>query len=264
MSDTLAAADLDAYLARLAYGGPLRADVPTLAALHAAHVAAIPFENLDVRWGRGVALDLPSLVAKLVHARRGGYCFEQNGLFAAALRAVGFDVTPLAARVRYGATRVLPRTHLALAVDVDGERFLADTGFGAQTLLAPLPLCAGHEGAQGVWQYRLDEARGTWTLRFAEDGAWTDLYAFTLEPTLPADVEMANWYVSTHPMSRFVQTMTVQRATNDVRHVVRNDEHTEDRGPAGRSARRLDHDALLALVRALGLPLPDGTRLPLP
>lgn len=265
MTDTLAPADLAAYLARVGHHAATRPDLATLVDLHRAHVAAIPFENLDVRWGRGIALDVPALVAKLVQAGRGGYCFEQNGLFAAVLRTIGFEVRPLAARVRYRATRVLPRTHQLLLVDVEGERYVADVGFGAHTLLEPVPLAADRVFAQHAWRYALRDEGETWVLRLAQDAAWTELYAFTLEPQFPPDAEMANWYVSTHPQSRFVQTMTVQRATPGARHVVQNDEYSVDSGHGEPTVRRIGHDELVALLRSeFGLALPPGTRLPLP
>lgn len=262
---TLAPADLDAYLRRIGCGRPGRADLAALRALHTAHVGAIPFENLDVRWGRGVALDLPALVAKLVRGSRGGYCFEHNGLFAAALRALGFAVTPLGARVRYGATRVLPRTHHLLLVDLPGERCVVDVGFGAQTLLEPVPLRADRTFAQAAWRYRLVREDALWVLRIAEGDAWTDVYAFTLEPQAQADLEMANWYVSTHPASRFVRTLTVQRATPQARHLVRDREYTIDRGGGNVVTRAIADDEWPALLRdALALDLAPGTPLPLP
>jgi N-hydroxyarylamine O-acetyltransferase len=261
----LAPQDLDAYLRRIGVDAPARADASTLAALHTAHVGAIAFENLDVRWGRGVALDLPSLVGKLVHARRGGYCFEQNGLFAAVLRTLGYDVVPLGARVRYRAARTLPRTHHLLLVTVAGERLVVDVGFGGQTLLAPVPLEAGQPFAQGAWRYRLARDADVWVLQLADRDGWADLYAFTLEPQLPPDLEMANWYVSTHPASRFVQTLTVQRATPSARQVVQNLDYTVDRGDGDVDVQRLDEAALRALLRtAFGLALPDDAKLPLP
>ena len=119
--------DLDAYLHRVGDAGPVGPDLETLRRLQAAHLGAIPFENLDVRLGRPVGLDLASLQAKLVRRRRGGYCFEQNTLFAAVLRAIGFDLRTLEARVRPpGATSPLPRTHMLLRVDVGGDPWLAD------------------------------------------------------------------------------------------------------------------------------------------
>ncbi len=262
--NALSAADLDAYLARIGHPTPQRPDLASLAALHTAHVGAIPFENLDIRWGRGIALDLPSLVAKLVHARRGGYCFEQNGLFAAVLTAFGYSVRPLAARVRFGAARVLPRTHQLLLVEIEGEPFVADVGFGAQTLLAPLPLARG-TSTQAAWRYRLDEEDGLWVLQIDAGERWADLYAFTLAPEVPADAEMANWYVSTHPASRFVQTTTVQRATPQARHTLRDREYTIDRGHGDVEVRAIGDADLDGLLRAtFGLDLAGAPALPLP
>ena len=132
--------DLDAYLQRIGYAGSRAPSRATLDALHLAHATHIPFENLDILLGRPIRLDLASLQAKLVAGRRGGYCFEQNRLFAAALEALGYAVTPLAARVRFGATSILPRTHMTLQVEVDGSRVLADVGFGVFGLLLPVSL----------------------------------------------------------------------------------------------------------------------------
>src|ERR1700756_4948956 len=97
--------DLKAYSARIGYTGAFAPTAETLAELHLAHATHIPFENADILLGRPIRLDQESLQAKLVAQRRGGYCFEQNLLFAAALEELGFRVTRLAARVRYEATR---------------------------------------------------------------------------------------------------------------------------------------------------------------
>ena len=128
--------DLDAYLKRVSYDGSLDPTVETLQALHRAHLAAIPFENLDILLGRGISLELDAIQQKLVHNRRGGYCFEHNLLFSAALERIGFPVTRLAARVQ--PERPGPRTHVCLLVEAGGERWLADTGFGT-TLLEAMP-----------------------------------------------------------------------------------------------------------------------------
>ena len=257
--------DLGAYLDRIGRPPLGAADVATLSALHVAHVSSIPFENLDVLWRRGIALDTASLQAKLVHGGRGGYCFEQNRLFALALEALGFDVVPLAARVRYRATRLLPRTHQLLLVTIRGARFLADVGFGANTLLAPLPLVAGTSFAQHAWRYRLVREGDLHVLQIDAADGFVDLYAFTLEPATPPDLEMANWYVSTHPASRFVTTFTVQQAMPQVRRVLQNLEYTEDRGGGDVRTTAIDRDGLPALLRdTFGLRLPDGVPLPLP
>src|SRR6516225_6723599 len=126
MQSPALALDLDSYLARVQYAGVLRASAEVLRELHLAHATHIPFENLDILLGRPIRLDLESLQAKLVHGKRGGYCFEQNLLFAAVLERLGFSVTCLAARVRLGTTRLLPRTHMLLKVDVDGGSWLVD------------------------------------------------------------------------------------------------------------------------------------------
>ena len=131
--------DLPAYLRRIEYAGERKASHVALEALHQAHVTHIPFENLDILLGRAIALDLDSLQAKLVAGRRGGYCFEQNLLFAAVLRAFGFTVTQLAARVRLGSDILRARTHMTLQVEVDGGRWLADVGFGGAGPLLPVP-----------------------------------------------------------------------------------------------------------------------------
>jgi N-hydroxyarylamine O-acetyltransferase len=255
--------DLDAYCARVGYAGDLRPTRPVLEALHLAHATHIPFENLDILLGRPIRLDLPSLQAKLVDARRGGYCFEQNTLFAAVLEKVGFVVTRLAARVRLGAQRVTPRTHMLLKVDVDGSSWLADVGFGAEGLLHPLPLVAGPVMRQYAWTYRLVEENGVWVLQFLHDDGWLDLYAFTLEPQFPADYEVANHYTSTHPQSHFVTTLTVQQPTPEARSILVNRELTIDQGGTTQTQTLSDDELLRVLAERFGLHLPRRTRFPI-
>jgi N-hydroxyarylamine O-acetyltransferase len=114
---------LQDYRERIGHAGAVGPTLEVLTSLHLEHLGRIPFENIDVRLGRPVALDLASLQAKLVERRRGGYCFEQNTLFAAALRSIGFRVETLEARVRPpGATGTLPRTHKALRLDLGKRR----------------------------------------------------------------------------------------------------------------------------------------------
>ena len=258
----LPTADLDAYLERIGYAGELRPDASTLAALHLAHATHIPFENLDVLLGRPIRLEPASLQAKLVAGRRGGYCFEHNLLFAGMLRTLGFPVTPLAARVRYRTTLVLPRTHMLLLVRADGGDWLADVGFGGEGLLLPVPFGSGEPSRQFEWTYRVVQHGGGWQLQSLRDGAWLDLYAFTREPQEIADYEMANYYVSTHPSSRFVQTLTVQLPGVEVRHVLRDRELMQDRGSTT-TMRTItsDEELLTVLAQTFGLHLEAGTRL---
>jgi len=203
--------DLDAYLARLRYEGARDETVGTLQGLHRAHALVIPFENLDILLGLPIRLDLDSLQAKLVASRRGGYCFEQNTLFAAALEAFGFEVTPLAARVRMGRTGPTPRTHMVLEVVAEGEKWLADVGFGGAGLLDPLPFGSEEPVHQGAWSFRLQREDDLHVVRWLQREGWQDLYAFTLEPQLSIDFEVANHFTSTWPRSPFVTNIYVQR-----------------------------------------------------
>lgn len=207
--------DLDAYLARIGYDGPRDPTTTSLQALYRAHRAAIPFENVTALLGDRVPLDLDALQAKMVLHRRGGYCHEHALLFAAALERLGFPVTRLAARMRPRALRALPRTHLLLATEVDGDRLICDIGFGAG-VLGPLALTPSTT-RQGSWSYRLERYGPGWLLSGRGGGPWEDLHAFTEEPQSPADIEMANHFVATSPHSPFARRLVVMRVDERVR-----------------------------------------------
>lgn len=255
-------AQLQGYLRRIGFAGELRADLPTLNALHLAHASRIPFENLDVLLRRRIGLDLDSLHAKLVERRRGGYCFEHNMLFGAVLERAGFAVRRLAARVRLGGDAIRPRTHMLLLVDLDGMSWLADVGFGAEGLLLPVPMIDAPT-RQYAWTYRVVDQGGTFTLQSLRPVGWMDLYAFTLEPQQLPDFEMANYFVSTHPESVFFRTLTAQLPSPSVRYALRGRVLTEDRGGAF-VTRTLTTDEELAAVlsRNFGVELPPGVQLP--
>ena len=265
MSDTTL--DLDAYFARIGYSGPREAGPAVLSALTEAHASAIPFENLDILLGRPIRLDLASLQGKLVSDLRGGYCFEQNTLFQAALLALGFPVTPLAARVRSGAPpgSVRPRTHMLLAVDLAEGRFLADVGFGGGGPIRPLRLVAGPETAVGMSRFRLRREGPSWVLEGDQGDGWQDLYAFTEEPQEPADFEVANWFTSTWPKSPFVTSLVAHRQGLDDRATLRDRELTL-RDPGGlRTESVRDPEHLLEVLRVrFGLTFPAGTRFAAP
>lgn len=203
--------DLDAYLARIGVTGSPRSDVETLTSLHRAHVAAIPFENLDVILGRGVSVDLDRVQAKLVDDRRGGYCYEHGVLFSAVLVRLGFTVRRLLARVGGDLARPHARTHMTLFVDVDGRSWLADVGFGSG-LLEPIPLEPDIPRTQGDWSYRLTRpAPRLWQLEELQDGTWVGQYTVDEQPQHQSDVVVANHYTSTWPDSPFVQRPVVVR-----------------------------------------------------
>lgn len=253
--------DLAAYLRRVEYEGPLEPAAEVLRALHLAHATHIPFENLDILLERPIRLDLASLQAKLVGANRGGYCFEQNSLFAAVLEEVGFAVTRLAARVRYGTTAVLPRTHMLMLVRCEGRTWLADVGFGAEGLLYPVPFGGGEASEQFAWSYRVAPQGEEWVLQSLHDGAWSDLYAFTLEPQHAVDYEMANHFTSTHPESRFRRGVTAQLAAAGVRRLIRGGELIVDDGTTV-TRRPIDPGELAYILdQHFGLRLPPGARL---
>ncbi|MEV0383589.1 arylamine N-acetyltransferase [Nonomuraea sp. NPDC050643] len=205
--------DLDAYLTRIGLAGPFAPSTATLRAVHLAHVRSIPFENLDVVLGRGVALDLGSVQDKLVTGGRGGYCHEHNLLLAAALERLGFPVTRHLARIRLGRSH-LPRGHAMLTVRAEGRTWLADVGFGGDGLVEPLPFEEGAELESGPWRWRLGRDGDFWVLHAGE----TELYAFRPdEPHYPSDFEVANFYVSRSPHSPFVRHVLAQRTTADAR-----------------------------------------------
>jgi N-hydroxyarylamine O-acetyltransferase len=175
---------------------------------------AIPFENLDVLLGRGIRLDLASIVAKMVTAGRGGYCFEHGTLFQAALGALGIEATAHAARVLLVTPKPeAPRTHMFLTVVLDGVTWVLDPGFGGHGPLVPLPLADGHEVVNGRDRHRLLRRDGEWVLEGRLGGAMTPLWTSSLEPQYPIDFVLANHYVSTFPDSRFTANLLIRALT---------------------------------------------------
>jgi N-hydroxyarylamine O-acetyltransferase len=211
--------DVSAYLRRLRYDGPIGISLSTLRALHLAHLRTVPFENLDIHWSRPILLDEESLFDKIVTRKRGGFCYELNGLFASLLRELGYTVSLLSARVAGKDQRLGPEfDHLALRVDLD-EPWLADVGFG-DCFLEPLRLEDGYECAQAGVSYRLAQnARGEWALMTRKQGsdAWQLQYVFTLIPRrLPDFAEMCAWQ-QTSPESHFTRTRVCTRVTEQGR-----------------------------------------------
>ena len=240
--------DLQAYLHRVGVADELGPDLASLEALHLAHLSAIPFENVDVRLGRPIRLDPESIDEKLVARCRGGYCFEQNTLFARVLRALGFEVDTLEARVRpRDGTGPHPRTHMTLRVGAEGGNYLVDVGFGAFGPLQPVPLDGTISGQLDGEYVVEEEGDGTFVLRCRTDADWHDQYAFTSTPALPVDFEVANHFTSTFPASPFVKTLTVQLSTASGRHVLRGRAYTIRNG-AQVTEREITVDELTGLL----------------
>jgi N-hydroxyarylamine O-acetyltransferase len=257
--DTL---DLPAYLARIGVQDAGSPNLPTLVRLHRAHIAAIPFENLDIQMGRPIELDAESLQAALIRRRRGGYCFQQNGLFAAVLTQLGYVVSQREARVRLDATNGVasPRTHLISVVQIDGREWLADVGFGGSGIVEPLDL-ETHSSVQDGWIYRVIREGRLRVLQRARGNGWDDLYAFAEDEVAPIDCIVGNWYTSTHRDSRFVRTLTVQRMIGDTRHVLRNLTYSVARAGGDWQTRELTRAELVPLLRdVFGLDVPADAR----
>jgi arylamine N-acetyltransferase len=216
------AIDLAGYCSRIGYDGPREATVETLHAIVAAHNRTIPFENLDPLMGIPVAdLGQAALTDKLVQRGRGGYCYEHNGLLAYALDELGYGVERLAARVVWmNPSDELPaQSHLVLSVTapgVDGA-FLVDVGFGGQAPTSPIRLQAGPVQSTRHEPYRLRDHGDGYLLEAAIRGEWQPLYMFTTRPQPRIDLEVGSWYVSTHPESIFVTSLTAALVTDDAR-----------------------------------------------
>ncbi len=195
--------DLDAYLERIGFSGVPRADFETLSALHRLHPENIAFENLSTLLGEPVPLAIEAVADKLVTRTRGGYCFEHNTLFQHALEAIGFELTPLAARVVWAPGYENPRTHMLLLVRLSRGRYLCDVGFGGATLTAPLEFVAEREQATPHETFRLRREGGEYELGIRLGDTWRAMYRFDLQPQRPIDYEALNHYVATHPASHF-------------------------------------------------------------
>lgn len=238
---------LDAYLARVQLPARVTVDAEGLARLQRAHRLAIPFENLDVALGRPIAIDSDAVFAKLVSAKRGGLCFEQNRLFADALAALGFRARPLLARVWLGVAEPLPLTHVLSLVTIDGWDWIADAGFGGSYAPA-MPLVDGAEadapdGArfrlvrdpEHDWMLLRDGHPGTTDGRGAGAG-WQRQYSFTLAKVFDADLQMGHHWATTASASRFVRHRIVSLvlphgfAHLDDRHYRRRAGETESAG----------------------------------
>ncbi|MFE3261599.1 arylamine N-acetyltransferase [Nocardia sp. NPDC059091] len=217
--------DLDAYLARIGFTGERTPTLATLREMVRAHTTTIPFENLEIILGRGIPLDPEALQDKLIRRRRGGYCYENVGLFAAALERLGFEFTAMSGRVTRGATNLRPATHALLRVKAvdDDRRWLCDVGFGWGPV-EPVELAPDRgEFSAGAWRFRLersiDAAGGElWTLyQFGRDG-WVDRYTFVTTPQYRVDFAVGNHYVSTSARSPFTTRPFVQRFHAEVHH----------------------------------------------
>ena len=213
--------DINTYLERINYTGSVKLDAQTLYDLHFVHILAVPFENLDIALKRPIHINEQAVWEKIVINKRGGFCYELNGLFAWLLKQIGFDVTYLNARVfnRDGELGI-HFDHLALLVQIPDRstRWLADVGFG-DSFTKPLPFEMNTEKVQSLRAYRLEKVTDgyvVWQRNYK--GSWEHQYFFDLTPrNFPKEYESACLYHQKSPQSGFTRSSIISRATSDGR-----------------------------------------------
>lgn len=216
--------DSTGYADRIDYRGPLEPTLEVLQALMTAHTRTIPFENLDPVMGVPVDdLGPEALTDKLVHRRRGGYCYEHNGLMGYVLAEAGFRIRRLAGRVVWSSPPDAPlpaQTHTVLAVTFPGSEgsYLVDVGFGGQTLTSPIRFETGTVQQTTHEPYRLEDRGDGLVLQALIAGEWRSLYEFTTRTQPGIDLKVGSWFVSTHPSSHFVTGLMVALVTDDARY----------------------------------------------
>lgn len=209
--------DVPAYLARIRYPGPTTPTYETLRALHYAHLLAVPFENLDIAVKRKIVLDEDTILRKIIHQRRGGFCYELNGAFAALLKALGFHTTLLSARVARDTGGESPEfDHLALRVDLE-QPWLVDVGFG-ESFLEPLRLETERNQIDPAGTFRLMQTGERLQLeKLGRNGNWKPQYSFALTPRSLEDFAGMCHYHQTSPESHFTQNRICSQATPEGR-----------------------------------------------
>jgi N-hydroxyarylamine O-acetyltransferase len=257
--------DVDAYLRRIRFAEDCTPTLATLDALVRAHARHVPFENLDVLLHRPIRLDAAGVQDKLVRAGRGGYCFEHCTLVAAMLERIGFNTDAHTARVVLTTPRAQsPRTHMFVTVDVDGQTWVVDPGFGGLAPDRPVPLVERTSAVSGHthWMARDDRY---WVLRTHRHGHVVDCWATTLDADNPADFDLGNYYTSTHPQSPFVNRLMLRALTDDGSVAVLNRSVTTVRDGVVTHSTLDDRAALRALLRErFGFDLPEGTAMRVP
>ncbi len=266
MTETDHTVDLAAYFARIGYTSSTEPTLATLAGIVRQHAHSIPFENLTPLMGRTPALDLPSLQQKLISARRGGYCFEQNRLLQSVLAALGYATTDLLARVVWNtpADTLLPRSHMLLRVEVAEQSYIVDVGFGSMTLTSPLRLERDTVQPTTLEPFRLVAGtRSDLVTEVLVGGSWRPVYEFDLRRQYPIDFAVPNWYVSTNPSSHFLTALVAARPAEGRRYGLRNRQLTVRHLDGTTEQRVLTQRAELrqALAEDLLISLPDDPAL---
>ncbi|QDP18540.1 arylamine N-acetyltransferase family protein [Sphingomonas xanthus] len=211
--------DLASYCRRIGYCGPLVPTLTTLTDLQRQHIAAIPFEAIDILLGNGTDIRPEAVDSKLLGRKRGGCCLEQNMLFARVLNQIGFRIEIMMGRVFRGSppNDPQPRTHLATCVTIEGDRWLADVAFGAYVPPEPLRMEVDVAQATQFDTYRVVQKLNGFSLEVLIGAQWECLYWLSTDPIYPSDLQMANWHVTTHPDSPFRRQLIAARTTPSAR-----------------------------------------------
>lgn len=254
--------DTGAYFRRIGYTGSRTPTLETLAGIHLRHPQAIAFENLDPLLKRPISLLREGLESKMLHAGRGGWCFEQNLLLRDALEDLGFRVTGLAARVMWNAPEgpVRARSHMLLKIEgLDAASYIADVGFGGLTFTAPLLLVPDIEQTTPHETFRLTRSGDSYILQVRMREAWKPLYTFDLQPQLLVDYQVSNWHLEHHPESPFVNNLMVARVEPDRRYGLFNNKLSTHHlgGNAEQSTLSTATEMRQALERVFRIKLPD-------
>ena len=207
-------ADQRAYLKKIGLSHKPEVSQEGLISLHHQHFFSLPFENFDIQLGKTIHLDPSQLFDKLVNHHRGGYCFELNGLLLIALQTFGFKATRLLARVHLSESPGA-LTHQINIVDVGGQKWLVDAGFGAGSPREPIPLVEGVHAVDEYHQYALEQCEPWgWLLKTNEKGIWKESYSFHFHHYLQVDFDLGNHYTSTSPHTHFTQIRTASIPTH--------------------------------------------------
>lgn len=259
--------DLDKYFERIGYGGGNAPELETLHALTKAHTTSIPFENIDVLLKNPILLEPEAIFRKMVLEKRGGYCFEHNGLFAAVLAQLGFTVHPLGARVRLLTPdrAITPtRTHLLLEVTINGEKWLTDVGFGGFSMTRALRFQADIIQKSEFDSRRIQKVGNTWFHQILRNDQWVDGYEFTDHEMPFIDQVVGNWYTSTNPDCHFTSELLVTQVKADGSlYLLKNNRFTIRKNNAEQSNDLLETELMAVLQNDFGIELPAGSHIPI-
>lgn len=211
--------ELEKYFERIHFSGAPELTMETLKRIHQLHPKYIPFENIDSYTGIVPSLNVDDIFRKLVIESRGGYCYEQNLLLSEVLKKLGFNVKLQLGRVVWGRQEdsIAAQTHLLLIVDFEEEKYVVDCGFGTATLTAPVLLNEEEQQQTPNGIFKVSHKEETYTLWMWKE-QWLPVYRFIPEYVEPIDLDISNWYLSTHPDSHFKNRLILSKVDENARY----------------------------------------------